>query len=267
MIETRYSTRGIDLEDPREGPAMNRAIGGTESTFSLRDVFRIVWQRLWIVALVTLVCVGTALGLSLNQTPTYEASAKLLVGQEPGKDQLQGPLAGSVEGLQQLTMTMTEAIYSRPVAEEVIKELNVQETPKSFLENLTVEQVNGTQFISLSYRSADPERARAIVNAVSDVSSRRISEASASNVAIKATVWEYAVTPTAPVSPDPVRYALLALAVGIMLGVGLSFLLEYLDDSWRSATEVERISGVPTFGVIPEFEPVRRRKGKGKTTK
>jgi capsular polysaccharide biosynthesis protein len=267
MIETRYSTQGLDPEAPREGPAMDREIGGTESTFSLRDIFRIVWQRLWIIALVTLVCVGTAMGLSLTQTPIYQASAKLLVGQEPGKVQVQGPLVGSVEGLQQLTMTMTEAIYSRPVAEEVIKELDLQETPRSLLNNLTVEQVNGTQFISLSYRSADPERAQAIVNTVSDVSSRRISEASATNVAIKATVWEYAETPRVPVSPNPTRYALLALATGIMLGVGLSFLLEYLDDSWRSATEVERISGVPTFGVIPEFETVRRRMGKGKTTK
>jgi len=73
------------------------------------------------------------------------------------------------------------------------------------------------------------------------------------------------VTPNVPVSPNPTRYVLLALAAGLMLGVGLSFLLEELDESWRSATEVERVSGVPTFGVIPEFETMR--KGKGKTTK
>jgi capsular polysaccharide biosynthesis protein len=246
---------------------MDSGIVGRESFFSLRDVFRIVWKRLWIVVLVTLVCVGTAMGVSYTQTPVYEASARLLVGQEPGKDQMQGPLAGSVEGLQQLTMTMTEAIYSRPVAEEVIRELGLQETPKSLLDNLTVEQVNGTQFIELSYTAPDPERAREIVNTLSDVSSKRISEASATNVALKATVWEYAVTSEVPVSPNPTRYALLALATGFMLGVGLSFLLEHLDDSWRSATEVQRVSGVPTFGLIPEFERIRVSKGKGNTTK
>ena len=244
---------------------MNGAIAGTGSSLSLREVFRIVWQRLWIVVLVTLVCIGTAIGFSLTQPPVYEASAKVLVGQEPaGENQLQGPLAGSVEGLQQLTMTMTEAIYSRPVAEEVIGELGLQETSKSFLDNLSVEQVNGTQFINLSYRAGDPEKARDIVNTVSDVSSDRISDASASNVAIKATVWEHAVTPTDPVSPNPARYALLALAAGLIIGVGLSFLLEYLADGWRSASEVERVSGVPTFGMIPEFKTV---KGKGKAKK
>ncbi len=246
---------------------MDSGIAGRDTSFSIKDVFRIVWKRLWIVALVTLVCVGTATGLSLTQTPVYEASAKLLVGQEPGKDQLQGTLVGSVEGLQQLTMTMTEAIESRPVAEEVIRELNLQTTPSSFLDNLTVEQVNGTQFIQLSYSATDPETAREVVNTVSDVSSKRISEASASSAAIKATVWEYAVTPGVPVSPNPTRYALLALATGLLLGVGLCFLLEHLDDSWRSAAEVEQISGVPTFGIIPEFQRNSRRRGKGKAAK
>jgi uncharacterized protein involved in exopolysaccharide biosynthesis len=87
--------------------------GGTagESPFSLKDIFRIIWRRLWIVVLMPLVCVGVAVGLSLSQTPVYEASAKLLVGQEPAANSDQQlPLVGSVEGLQQLALTMVEAI-------------------------------------------------------------------------------------------------------------------------------------------------------------
>jgi O-antigen/teichoic acid export membrane protein len=36
--------------------------------------------------------------------------------------------------------------------------------------------------------------------------------------------------------------------------VGLAFLLNYLDDDWKSSDELEQVSGVPTFGVIPEFK-------------
>jgi capsular polysaccharide biosynthesis protein len=39
--------------------------------------------------------------------------------------------------------------------------------------------------------------------------------------------------------------------VGAVLGTGLVFLLEFMDDSWRSPEEAEQVSGVPTFGVIP----------------
>jgi capsular polysaccharide biosynthesis protein len=45
-----------------------------------------------------------------------------------------------------------------------------------------------------------------------------------------------------------------------MIGVGLAFLLDYLDDDWRSPDEVEQVSRVPTFGVIPTFK-LHKRKG------
>ncbi|MEW6638555.1 MAG: hypothetical protein AB1425_17275, partial [Actinomycetota bacterium] len=69
-----------------------------------------------------------------------------------------------------------------------------------------------------------------------------------------------AAVPEDPVSPNPVRNGLLALLLGLMLGVGLAFLLEYLDDTWRSPEELELVSGVPNFGVIPEFKVPRGKK-------
>jgi capsular polysaccharide biosynthesis protein len=50
------------------------------------------------------------------------------------------------------------------------------------------------------------------------------------------------------------RDGFLALVLGGMLGAGLAFLLEYLDDRWRSPEEAEQVSGVPTLGQIPRFE-------------
>ena len=230
----------------------------SEQFFSLREALRTVEKRLWAIALVTLLCVGASVGFSLLQTPVYVASTKILVGQDTGGDQ-QANLAGSVEGLQQLTQTMVEAINSRPVADAVIRRLEVQTTPRTLLDNLTIEQIGETQFIQLSYEDTDPERASSVVNAVADVASERISQASTGASNLTATVWERATVPSAPVRPEPVRNGLLALGLGLMLGMGMVFLLEYLDDSWRSPEEVERVSGMPMFGVIPNFEEAKSR--------
>src|SRR4051812_1360366 len=64
-----------------------------------------------------------------------------------------------------------------------------------------------------------------------------------------------AVTPTTPVRPTPRRNALVALAVGLMLRVGIPFLRESLDDSLKSKEDVERAAHgtVPVLGVIPEL--------------
>jgi len=59
------------------------------------------------------------------------------------------------------------------------------------------------------------------------------------------------------VTPNHERTGLLALLLGLMLGAGLALLLEHWDDSWHSPEEAEQISGVPTFGIIPEFQGSR----------
>lgn len=59
--------------------------------------------------------------------------------------------------------------------------------------------------------------------------------------------------PLKPSSPKKFRNLLLALFLGLFGGVGLAFVLEYLDNSIKSVEDVERYSGLPTLGVIPAF--------------
>ena len=66
--------------------------------------------------------------------------------------------------------------------------------------------------------------------------------------------------PEKPIEPDPLRNGVLALGLGLMLGTGLAFLLEYLDDGWRTTEDVEGVLGVPTFGVVPWFDEKKIKK-------
>ncbi len=252
MYDSRLNDRGYAAPMGTElGSGISAEVTEGAYVLSLGDFLRVVWKRLWVILLVTIVLVGAAVGSSLWLTPTYEASIKILVGQERGITQTPNDVAG----LQKLTETMTEAVNSRPVAEAVIRQLGLQMTPEDFLEDhLNVEQIRDTQFIQVDYEDPSPERAQQVANTIGDVFSEQVSQVSPSANAITATVWERAEVPDDPVSPDPVRNGLLALGLGLMFGVGLAFLLETLDDRWRSPEEAEQISGVPTFGVIPEFK-------------
>jgi len=59
--------------------------------------------------------------------------------------------------------------------------------------------------------------------------------------------------PTSPVNPRPVRNGVLALFLGAILGVGLAFLVDYLDDSIESRDEVQRLYDSPVLGEIPRY--------------
>lgn len=257
MNGARFNGRGFvaptGFASPPDGALGETRHEGAHEGSSLVDPIQVIRRRLWVIALVTIVVSAAALGFSLLQQPTYEASVKLLVGQERGGDS-GGNLGNEVQGLQQIGETMVEAVGTRPVAQAAIDKLGLTTTPELLLENLNAEQVGGSQFIEVSYKDPDPETAQRVANVVGDTFSERVSEVSPSASAITATVWERAVAPDFPVSPDPVRNVLLALVLGLMLGVGLAFLLDHLDDNWRSPEEVEQVSGVPTFGVVPAFK-------------
>jgi capsular exopolysaccharide synthesis family protein len=58
--------------------------------------------------------------------------------------------------------------------------------------------------------------------------------------------------PGAPSSPQLARSLLLSLLLGLGAGVVAAYLLERLDDTIASPAEIERVTGLPTLGIIPK---------------
>ena len=232
-----------------------------EPELDVKKILRVLWRRLWVIVLTALVLAGSVVSFDFLQTPTYESTIKMLVGQEREGGSGPSNLGGDVQGLQQLTQTVAEVLRTRTVADVVIQRLELQTTLDEFLANMSVEQAKSTQVVNVSYRDPSPEQAQRVANTIGDVFSEQVSEVNPSANAITATVWETAVVPVSPTSPKPLRDGFFALVLGGMLGVGLAFLLERLDDRWRSPEEVEQISGVPNFGVIREFAMSKSKKG------
>jgi len=213
----------------------------------------------WTIVLVAAVTAGSALGFSLLQTPTYEASVLILVGQKTTGNTNFG--AADVTQLEGLALTVAKAVPTTPIAETVVERLDLQEASAGeVIENVSAEQDPGTMFVNVSYKDSHPKRAQLIANTIGEVLSEKISEVSLGANAITATVWEPATLPETPVSPDPIRNGIIALVLGSLLGVVLAFLLEYASDSWNSRDEVEEVFGVPTMGVVPKFRVSARRK-------
>lgn len=64
-------------------------------------------------------------------------------------------------------------------------------------------------------------------------------------------IIEPAEVPATPIGPQRVRTILFGLLVSLIIGMGLAFFLEYLDNTIKSVEDVHRIAGLPTLAVIP----------------
>jgi Mrp family chromosome partitioning ATPase/capsular polysaccharide biosynthesis protein len=72
-----------------------------------------------------------------------------------------------------------------------------------------------------------------------------------------------ATKPGGPFTPQTERNAVLAIVVGLVLGVGLAFLLEYLDKRIKDEKTLEQISGLPVLTSVPVVGKDWRRSKKG----
>jgi len=85
---------------------------------------------------------------------------------------------------------------------------------------------------------------------------KRIKEQSVTEQIQTVNVWvvDKAERPTSPVRPRKAFNIMLGLIIGLFGGVGLAFFIEYLDNTIKSAEDVEAKLGVPVLGVIPVLE-------------
>ena len=67
-------------------------------------------------------------------------------------------------------------------------------------------------------------------------------------------IAEDAVTPLAPVKPNKTRNIMMGVLIGLMIGIGFSFLLEYMDRSVRTEEDIQKYIGIQVLSVIPEAE-------------
>jgi capsular exopolysaccharide synthesis family protein len=89
---------------------------------------------------------------------------------------------------------------------------------------------------------------------------KRLSETNVTNdLAISnIQITQRADLPTFPSSPATARNLILAAVVGLILGVGMAFLLDYLDTKMSTPEHVERVVALGTLGVVPDLSGLDR---------
>lgn len=216
---------------------------------TLEDIFRALKKRWLLIVSVTLMCLigGSIFVLFFGPEPVYQSSTTVLVNYraEETNKLTQSDLTTS----QKLVATYNEIIKSATILEPVIKALDLDMTADQLLKNIGVAQVNDTEIIKITVKNEDPELSRDIANTIANVFSKEISKIMKVD---STSTLDVAKTPTTPLSQNKVTKIAIAGILGMMISVGLVFVLEYLDRTVKTADETENLLGVPVLGVIPK---------------
>jgi capsular polysaccharide biosynthesis protein len=225
-----------------------------EQTTNIRDLFLLLRKRLWIVLLITLIATSASVAVSIwVMEPIYQANTTLYVGK---KTNTEGVLSyQDVQMGGQLVKDYRELAKSRLVAGIVINELRLENTSTSQIADmLGVNLKNETRIIEITAQSTDPEFARNVANKVADVFKRKAIELiDVDNVQ----VIDIAQIPTSPIKPNKEMNIAIGFLLGLMLSLGLVFLLEFLDNTLKTPDDIEKHLGLPVIGTVPKFEDIK----------
>jgi len=233
-----------------------KQIDSDEAEIDLKEFFLVLWHKAWLIILAGVICVGIAgVWTKTMITPLYQSSSMLyILSQSTSITSLADIQLGT-----QLTKDYAVLIKSRPVVNEVIKNLDLNITYEEFIDMLSIDTPADTRVISMTILHSDPEMAKEIADELANVSAKRmavIMKTEEPSVVEEGTVAE------SPSTPNMMKNCAMAGLGGIMVVSLIILLLYFLNDSIKTVDDVERYLGLTVLGIIPMEEDEKNGKKK-----
>ncbi|MBV9172735.1 MAG: polysaccharide biosynthesis tyrosine autokinase [Chloroflexi bacterium] len=208
--------------------------------------FRHWW---WLPILTVVVAAGISYAVAQRLPRVYEAHATLLVNFTPPQAP---PTYNDALLSQQLVKTYTQMVVQPVVLEQVGPVLGRALTAEDLEPVVAAQPVRDTQLFTISAQALEPDLARDVANTVANVFIAQQDERLSQNAVSSAiSVVQPARLPVAPTEPRVGVDVAFASLIGLLVGLGLVYLLAWLDDTLKNVAEVERASDAPVLGVIP----------------
>jgi capsular polysaccharide biosynthesis protein len=219
-----------------------------EETISLKEIFAVLRKRLLMI--LSLIIAFAAIVLLVSYfliTPTYKASASVVVNQEENVDvsSLNNAIQSNISLINTYKIVMTSPV----ILDEVAKEMNLSLSSGALAEKLEVASEADTQIITVTAIDTSQEAAADLANTTVEVFQKEIPELMNLENVKTLSLAETVDDPT-PASPNILLNTAIALVLGAMVGIGLAFLLEYLDNTVKIEADIEKRIGVPVIGII-----------------
>ena len=217
-------------------------------------LFKILWKRKILVALVAIVAGALAFAYSaFIVKPEFTSTTRIYVvnrnqGDKPGLTN-QDLQAGSY-----LVKDYREIILSQDVLEKVTSDLKLDLSPKALASKVKVTVPVDTRIVSISVNDRVPEEASRIANSLREVAAEKIiSITRVSDV----TTLEEARPAAAPSSPNIRRNTIIGLLGGTVFTIIAVLIVELVDTRVKRPEDIEDVMQIALLGVVPNLDKLK----------
>ncbi|MFA9396915.1 MAG: YveK family protein [Clostridiaceae bacterium] len=219
-----------------------------EMELDLREIFGIIRKRIGLILIITTISVFVAGLISMFVlSPVYEAKAEIIVSNKTGED----ITSSDVSMYQNLMQTYKAIAATNKVAEIAADDLDTGITAKELLQNTTITAQTGTMILDISVQSNSAVEAYKGAQAMSNAFIKR---ATYLMTAGDVTIMDDAKFPENPIKPNTKMNLAIAFVLGLLVSIGIAFLIEYLDNTIKTENDIEKYLGVSIIGNIPKYD-------------
>ena len=223
---------------------------GQNDEIDLLDMFRLVWSKKAVIALI--VIVSGLVGFLYSKifiAPRYEASINMIVNSR--NDSTSGNISNDNIASSQNMAKTCAVIIKVNILYQVIDELNLDISYEKLKEMVTVESVNSTQVMNIVVNDTDPERAKQIVEKIGDIAPEILVDAiEGGSCKIVSDVYSTG----KPVSPNSTKNGLIVALIALVICIAVIIVRDLLDNTFKSELDIQNITSLPVLGVLPSVE-------------
>ena len=226
-----------------------------EDTIDLLELFMGLLAHWTLIAATAVVgAVLMALYTFFLVTPMYKATATIyVVSRNDSVLNFSDLQVGS-----ELTSDYIKVFEMWEVHEKVISNLDLDYTYTDMASMLSVTNTSDTRMLDITVTNPDPEEAAAIANEYADVGAKYISEKMKTD---EPTLMSSARVPENPFSPNKAKNILLGFVVGFVLACAVVVLRTMLDDTYKSADDIRKYTGMVVLASVPLAEGDKPKEG------
>ncbi|MFJ3387338.1 YveK family protein [Lysinibacillus sp. NPDC086135] len=224
-----------------------------ETSIQVKAIVKILRKRLLLILSIIVMAMALAAYLSYYViTPVYQAETQILINQKNTDQQLYTG-GYSIETDLQLINTYNVIIKSPAILSKVIKELKLELSPEQLAEKITVSNENKSQVVSIKVLDEKSARAVEIANTIIDVFKediQKLMNVDNINVLSVATLAD----DSQPVKPKKILNISISGLLGLLLGTGIAFSLEFFDSTIKTEQEIEELLNLPILGFVSSIK-------------
>ncbi|MBP3038580.1 capsular biosynthesis protein [Bacillaceae bacterium Marseille-Q3522] len=212
-----------------------KSINNMPKEINMKELVMVVKKRLWIIAIVMVLF--SLLGFLYHMffsTPLYQSSTRIIISADS-----------------EYRKTLQVIIKDKTIMEKVAAELQLPRSSEALSSQITVGSVDNSQVVSITAVDTDPQLAADIANTTA-----RVFQTEVPNIVNFEDVQflSEAEVNHFPINGNGSKIVITAIVAGAVIGIGLVFLLDSLDDSVSKEKDIEELLGVPVLGNLSKMK-------------